>query len=656
MGRLAHPDAETRAPADGVPSSDQGSSDHDLIHRTKSGNSAAFAELWRRHSAKGLAFAKSFTTFDADDIVAESFARIFQAIRDGGGPTGAFRPYLLTTIRNLAIDMSRKGVEMRLGDGGAVPDPRFTDERALAAFDRSTTAVAFTALESRWQEVLWYAEVERLSHGEIALVLGITANAVSALAFRARSAFRERWVQAHLQKNTAGPECQWTVERLGAYTRGSLLPRASARVQLHFGSCAPCRSAQDEAANANSRLALVLLPLLLGVSGAAAWAALQPVSAATAAALPATSIGHRVISRAAQNAARLAVASPGVAIAAAAAGILLLGAIVVFVPAWASESTPHTTQALPAAAAPPTPNLQPKPTATPALEQPTVPSATDNGLDTVADVHTAPSIAAAILAPLDGSVTNSSAVTLTGVGTPGSDLTLTAAGLRTRVSGPTVVAQVPSDGRWNATLDFSALPDDDYGIELGPSGGSAHAVTHITVDRQVAPPAAQADTGNNLLLPILSGTSEPFATIRITIDSVPPGETVTLRAAADGSWRSTTLTAVPLGSSSLTVTQTDSAGNVSPPALLRFTLKSPALFTELAPFGYIAQAQGQPGATAEFTLDGGASVLVQLDASGTRAAYLPWSAPPGGFDVAVRYRLGDRFGPTAHQTVLWARP
>jgi DNA-directed RNA polymerase specialized sigma24 family protein len=45
----------------------------------------AFAELWRRHYRSGLTVASSITsTFDADDLVQEAYARIYQAIARAG--------------------------------------------------------------------------------------------------------------------------------------------------------------------------------------------------------------------------------------------------------------------------------------------------------------------------------------------------------------------------------------------------------------------------------------------------------------------------------------------------------------------------------------------------------------------------------------------
>ena len=69
-------------------------SDAELIESARSGDTSAFAELWRRHFRPAARVARQFTSIDADDLVSEAYARIFQRVLAGGGPTGAFRPYL----------------------------------------------------------------------------------------------------------------------------------------------------------------------------------------------------------------------------------------------------------------------------------------------------------------------------------------------------------------------------------------------------------------------------------------------------------------------------------------------------------------------------------------------------------------------------------
>jgi Sigma-70 region 2. len=71
-------------------------SDTELIESARSGDTSAFAELWRRHYRSAARVARQFTSsIDADDLVSEAYARIFQRVLAGGGPTGAFRPLSL---------------------------------------------------------------------------------------------------------------------------------------------------------------------------------------------------------------------------------------------------------------------------------------------------------------------------------------------------------------------------------------------------------------------------------------------------------------------------------------------------------------------------------------------------------------------------------
>ena len=68
----------------------------------------------------------------------------------------------------------------------------------------------------------------------------MTANGVSALAYRARKGLREAYLQAHL-KAEANEECRATVSRLGNYVRGDLAEKERLAVQTHLDGCAKCR-------------------------------------------------------------------------------------------------------------------------------------------------------------------------------------------------------------------------------------------------------------------------------------------------------------------------------------------------------------------------------------------------------------------------------
>ena len=240
-------------------------SDESLVLLARAGDRAAFAELWERHARSGLRVARQFTSsLDADDLVSEAYTRIYQAILDGGGPNGAFRPYLYTTIRNLASRWGGNSRDVQVEDIDAFEDERLPEDPSAAALDRSLTVRAFRSLPERWQAVLWYTEVEGMDPHEVAPVLGITANGVAALSYRAREGLRKAWLQAHIFDAGATDDCRWTIQRLGENARHSLTDREQARIDRHLLGCTKCGIISEEVEDVGSRLALVMLPLLLG--------------------------------------------------------------------------------------------------------------------------------------------------------------------------------------------------------------------------------------------------------------------------------------------------------------------------------------------------------------------------------------------------------
>ena len=304
-------------------------SDADLVLRTRSGDRDAFGELWRRHYRSGMTVARSITSsLDPDDLVQEAYSRIYQAILSGGGPTGAFRAYLFTSIRNTAAAWGRARKETTIDVLEALEDPESTAQATEEALDRSLTVQAFRSLPTRWQEVLWYTEIEGMRPAAVAPLLGMKATAVAQLAFRAREGLREAWIQAHLRSVEDGSPCRWTIERLGAYSRGNLGARDGARLEGHLSECARCTIVAAEAREVSSRLALVLLPLTVGVAGAASYlASLQGAGApiAAMAALPSPLVEGAVVAGAAGSTAAGA-AGGGSAGGGAAAGAAASGA------------------------------------------------------------------------------------------------------------------------------------------------------------------------------------------------------------------------------------------------------------------------------------------------------------------------------------------
>ncbi|WP_285036864.1 sigma-70 family RNA polymerase sigma factor [Plantibacter sp. ME-Dv--P-095] len=270
-------------------------SDAELIDGTRAGSQDAYGELWRRHANAGRTVARSITSsLDPDDLVSESFARIYQAVGRGKGPTGAFRPYLFTTIRNTAAAWGRSRRETSLDTLDSFEDPDTNEASSMEALDRSLSARAFRSLPTRWQEVLWYTEIEGMTPAEVAPLLGMKPNSVSALAYRAREGLREAWIQAHLQAVDDDSEHAFTISRLGSYARGNLSARDTAKVEAHLDACQRCTIVAAEAKDVGSRMALVLLPLVAGAAGATgylAWLQTDGPASTAVVAMPATVTG-----------------------------------------------------------------------------------------------------------------------------------------------------------------------------------------------------------------------------------------------------------------------------------------------------------------------------------------------------------------------------
>jgi RNA polymerase sigma factor (sigma-70 family) len=255
-----------------VPAEVQGPSDAELIDSVRKGTLSAYGELYERHvsAAYNLARQLSRSQAESDDLVSEAFAKVLDTLKAGRGPDSAFRAYLLTALRHTAYDKTRRDRKVELSDdvsqvsgvsAEAVSVP-FSDP-AVAGLERTLAARAFARLPERWQAVLWHTEIEGQSPADVAPILGLTPNGVSALAYRAREGLKQAYLQVYLADN---PEqrCRATTDRLGAWTRDGLSKRERAQVESHLDECARCRALAAELADVNSALRVWVAPLVLG--------------------------------------------------------------------------------------------------------------------------------------------------------------------------------------------------------------------------------------------------------------------------------------------------------------------------------------------------------------------------------------------------------
>ena len=175
--------------------------DRALIDRVRAGDSTAEHVLYRTYVDPALRRARQLGAqpADAEDFVAEAFLRVLRQLRQGRGPDDLFAPYLFAALRNLAADAHRgqRGREMPTDQIGT------TIDRCATAADpetevetRISVRAAMDGLPHRWRDVLWRMHVEGQSPSALAAESGATAQAVSALAYRARKALRCNYERA----------------------------------------------------------------------------------------------------------------------------------------------------------------------------------------------------------------------------------------------------------------------------------------------------------------------------------------------------------------------------------------------------------------------------------------------------------------------------
>lgn len=259
LSEMAETDAHGMTAAEG---------DAELIARSRLGDAGAYGVLYQRHAPAARRLATQLVTraADVDDVVAETFARVLSAMVSGNGPVEAFRPYLLTALRRVAVDQIRRQRKQVPTDNTELPDQGEPfDDPVIADLDRSLVAQAFRSLPERWSAVLWHTEVEESRPAEVAELLGLSANAVAALRYRAREGLRQAYLQSHLS-SPIPPGCRPVAGNLGAYVRGRLARRQAREVDRHLRECSLCASACADLKSVNDSLRGLLAPVILGTA------------------------------------------------------------------------------------------------------------------------------------------------------------------------------------------------------------------------------------------------------------------------------------------------------------------------------------------------------------------------------------------------------
>ncbi|MFI9573796.1 sigma factor [Microbispora rosea] len=227
----------------------------ELLEAVRGGDTAAFGTLYRRHSAAARSLARQVVQGEdaVEDLLAETFARVLEAMRRGGGPACAFRPYLLASVRRYAA----AGVA-DLADG----DSLYVDPE-LTGLERSPLARAYRSLPERWRALLWHVEIEGGRPADAGPLLGLSGRAAALLTRRARQGLREAYLRLHLE-NGPRAECRPILSMILRYVENGLPKQEAGAVDAHVAECIDCRSVFLQLVDLTQELRAVVGQLIAG--------------------------------------------------------------------------------------------------------------------------------------------------------------------------------------------------------------------------------------------------------------------------------------------------------------------------------------------------------------------------------------------------------
>ncbi len=131
--------------------------------------------------ALGLAYRLVDSRLDAEDIVQEAFLSVWRALATFDSNVGSIRTWLLSVVRNRAIDVlrvRRRRPESVLEVVMYLVDPEVVDSAVIADADRAYVLDLMSALPAPQREVLHLAYFGGLSHTRIAAQLGLPVGTV----------------------------------------------------------------------------------------------------------------------------------------------------------------------------------------------------------------------------------------------------------------------------------------------------------------------------------------------------------------------------------------------------------------------------------------------------------------------------------------------
>ncbi|MFF7162194.1 ricin-type beta-trefoil lectin domain protein [Streptomyces sp. NPDC008086] len=223
-------------------------------------------ELLDRHWEAGLAYARLCTADarSAGMLTTAAFTRLFGETLRQTGPTAAWRPQLLVTVRRIAAewdtDRSRELLhpELRSETEGA----ERVAARLLPPADRRLLSGAFQRLPQAARCLLWHTEVEAEPLAVPAGLLGLDEESARIELGRACERLREESLQVH-RELAPEHECRQYLRMLDVtYRRGGV--DVDPDLREHLNRCGHCADTAAQLLFFNDGLGVALAEAVLG--------------------------------------------------------------------------------------------------------------------------------------------------------------------------------------------------------------------------------------------------------------------------------------------------------------------------------------------------------------------------------------------------------
>jgi RNA polymerase sigma-70 factor (ECF subfamily) len=168
--------------------------DHADLVRVRNGDTAAFAEIVRRHSRQAYAIARAILDnhADADDAVQEAWLRVWRSLGTFD-MSASFQPWLWRIVANTSRDLRRRR-SIRYTDSLCDDMPSAKGEHSETIALREGLQLAIAKLSPRRKEIVLLHDVYGIGHQEIADTLGLRVGTVRAELCYARRELRDSLV------------------------------------------------------------------------------------------------------------------------------------------------------------------------------------------------------------------------------------------------------------------------------------------------------------------------------------------------------------------------------------------------------------------------------------------------------------------------------